>query len=735
MPIPAILLLTAVLLPLGAFVLLVFMGKRLGNPLSGYVATGFIAGSFICTILAMINWYGGGTAGGRDWGFDRGPINLPMHWLPIGTPARPAGIGQEIPGWLDVGIFVDSLTIAMFAMITLVATLVHIFSLGYMREDGRYPRFFAYLGLFCFSMLGLVLGGTLLHVLIFWELVGFCSYLLVGFWYEKKTANNAAVKAFVTNRVGDVGFLIGLGILFFYLGNATFPHLWIQLSRAGTGHSVTLPDGSVFTSGMLTLMGVGLFCGAIGKSAQFPLHVWLADAMEGPTPVSALIHAATMVAAGVYLLGRVFPMLTPDAKLFIAIIGAITLAVGAVVAVAQTDIKKVLAFSTMSQLGYMVLGMGVGSWVGSLFHLITHGFFKALLFLAAGSVIQAAHHEQEMPEFGGLVRKIPFTAAMFFVGVLAISGAGYGHFGLSGFYSKDMILAHAGAFAGLAVYLGHSKLYWALFVLPLLAAFVTPFYMMRCWMMTFWGKPRVAGLYEGAREQPVMWGTLVVLAVLAAISGRLMNVQEMIEGSLRENTRYCRLFDASFNGFETAWATAGDKSPDVRDVVETNTRDPLVAGHLLTQKYLGFWGFSGGLLLAFLIYARGLTGAEMFARLPVIRQLRGWLYNRMSFDELYFGLLVTGVTACSKLAGWFDRKVIDGLVNLAATATRRLASGLEAVDRHWIDGTVTGVGMLAEQFGATVRLPQTGRIRSYVTVVMVAVAFGIAGVVIVVLSH
>jgi len=390
-----------------------------------------------------------------------------MRWIPIGTPVHPGGVAQEIPGWLDVGIFIDSQTITIFAMVTLVATLVHIFSVGYMQEDGRYARFFAYLGLFCFAMLGLVLGSTLLHILIFWELVGFCSYLLIGFWYEKKTANNAAIKAFIANQIGDVGFLIGMGILFYQLGNVSLPHLWISLGRAGTGHSILQSDGTWFTSGWLTLMGIGLIFGTMGKSAQFPLHVWLADATEAPIPVSALVHAATMVAAGIYLLGRVFPILTPDAKMFVAVIGVVTLTMGALIAMAQTDIKKVLAFSTVSKLGNMMLGMGVDSWVGGLFHLMTHAFSNALLFLGAGSVIRAARHEQEMPEFGGLIRKIPVTAFMFLIGVLAISGAGYGRIGLAGYYSKDLILTHAGAFADLAIRFGHSRGYLLLFVIPI----------------------------------------------------------------------------------------------------------------------------------------------------------------------------------------------------------------------------------------------------------------------------
>src|SRR4051812_3404540 len=465
---PALLLAIATLLPLAAFAFLLFFGKRMGNPFAGYFGTAAIGGSFLCSVAATFFWLSSNHVG-------TSPILLPLKWIPVG-----AGVGQQHPGFLDLGIYVDSLTVLMFFMITLVATLVHLFSIGYMAEDKRYPRFFTYLALFCFSMLGLVIGGTILQLFVFWELVGLCSYLLIGFWYEKKSASNAAIKAFVVNRVGDFGFLIGFGILFYHIGNATLPDVWRLLGEAGLGlGDIQLPNGQIFYTTLLTIMGVGLFFGAVGKSAQFPLHVWLPDAMEGPTPVSALIHAATMVAAGVYLVGRIFPILTPDAKLFIAIIGCVTLTMAALIAVAQTDIKKVLAYSTLSQLGYMILAMGLGSWIGGLFHLITHAFFKALLFLGSGSVIHAAHHEQELPQYGGLIRKIPVTGVTFAIAVLAIAGTPF----FAGFYSKDMILAHAGAFSTLAANEGHSKWYWAFFILPTIIAYVTAFYMTRCWML------------------------------------------------------------------------------------------------------------------------------------------------------------------------------------------------------------------------------------------------------------
>ncbi len=647
---PAILLLTAVLLPLAAFVLLILMGRRFGNPLSGYVATGLMAASFVCTMLAMIDWYSGGPVTGRDWGFERGPINLPVHWIPIGTAAHSSGIAQETPGWLDVGIYIDSLTIAMFAMITLVATLVHIFSLGWMTDDEWYPRFFAYLGLFCFAMLALLIGGTLLNVVISWQLVAFASWLLIGFWNEKPIANSAVIQSFIIHRIGDVGLLIGLGILISHLGNLNLPQLWLLLSRAGTGHAIALPDGTIFSARMLTFAGIGIFCGAIAMGAQFPLHVWLADAIESPIPASALVCGGTLLAGGVYLLARLFPILTPDTKLLIAVIGVISLTLGAVMAVFQTDIKKVLAFTTMSQVGFMFLGIGIGSWVGALFHLITIGFFNTLLFLGAASVLQATRGERELPRLGGLMRKIPFTAVTFLIGILAMSGVGFVHFGFSGFYSRDMILTDTGAFAALGIRLGHSHAYWLLFALPVVATYLTSFSMMRVWMLTFWGKPRSPKLVESAGEFPMMWGVLIVLAVLSIIGGRWMNVREMVEGSLQECTGYCRQFDERFDGFETVWPTAVTE-----EALDTSPAGPLEAGRVLVDRYLGPAGFTCGILLAFGLYFRGISLAAALGRIPPIPWIRIWLLNQMYLDEVYLRLIAFPMRSTARWVAWLDR--------------------------------------------------------------------------------
>ena len=376
-----------------------------------------------------------------------------------GTFYEFARFGQDGELSIAIDYYIDGLTVLMFCMVTLIASCIHLFAIGYMSDEltddyedhfvhtsggghfhrpGRFYRFFAFLSLFCFSMLGLVIAGNIFMVFVFWELVGVCSYLLIGFYVERHSASTAANKAFIMNRVGDFGFLIGLMILFTYFGTFQFanpaeggePGLF-QMLRDSHGELAIADteDGKVvqlhtddgthrsIPYWLLVAAGLGIFGGCIGKSAQFPLQPWLPDAMEGPTPVSALVHSATMVAAGVYLAGRFYPMFTPEVLLVIAYIGCITLFIGATIAIVATDIKRVLAYSTISQLGYMMLGLGVGGWVAGLMHLITHAFFKSLMFLCSGSVIHGCHHEQEMTKMGGLYRKMPITAITMLIGV------------------------------------------------------------------------------------------------------------------------------------------------------------------------------------------------------------------------------------------------------------------------------------------------------------------------------
>ncbi|HEY1686539.1 MAG TPA: NADH-quinone oxidoreductase subunit L [Tepidisphaeraceae bacterium] len=706
MPTVATLLILATLLPLASAVLLLFFARRIGKPVSGYFATLFIMASFICSMLAMTQWLSAGEEVGSPWGAGKMPILKTFRWLPI-------GIGAHAHAFLRAGIYIDSLTIAMFSTITLVAVLVHIFSIRYMKSDMRFGRYFCYLSLFCFSMLALVLGSSVLHIFLFWELVGICSYLLIGFWYEKKEAQAAAIKAFVVNRIGDIGFLIGLGMLFCKVGSTDFPHLWMTLGNAGLGGEP-----------WLTLAGIGLFCGAIGKSAQFPLHVWLPDAMEGPTPVSALIHAATMVAAGVYLLARVFPILTPDAKLFIAIIGCLTLTFAALIAVVQSDIKKILAYSTISQLGYMIMAMGIGSWLGGVFHLITHAFFKSLLFLGAGSVIHSASHERELPQLGGLIRKLPVTAITFLVALLALAGTP----GFSGFYSKEMILGHAAAFS----LLGGTHGYWLFFILPVVVAYITPFYMMRCWMLCFWGKPRNREIYQGARESATFYLPLIVLAVLAVVGGSFLEARELLEKAPIEARNLCDSMQSSTANqttpalFQTAWTVDAGDNPQADALVER--------GEQLVHRYAE-WAFAAGIGLAMLIYFRGYAIAEMLVRFLPLRLIHTWLYRRMYFDELYFATFVALVAMICKLADIFDRHVIDGAVNFAAYLTRRLSSLSNLFDQYVIDGLVNSVAETAQNIGVAARMSQNGRIRAYVMALVGIVSLALAAMVIVMMGR
>ena len=430
---------------------------------SAAISVGAVAGSFLLTLLLV-------TAGGK--------LHPSVAWLAIE--------GLEI----DIGLQIDSLSKLMLCVVTGVGSLIHIFSLGYMKEDRDFSRYFAFLSLFIFSMLGIVLADNFVMMFIFWELVGVSSYLLIGFWFEKPSAADAAKKAFLTNRVGDFGFLIGILMVWAVMGSVNFDAIE---SKLATG-----------TAAITGLAGFLIFCGAMGKSAQAPLHVWLPDAMEGPTPVSALIHAATMVAAGVYMLCRVFFLIEGTwAMEAIAWIGGLTSLLAALMAVQQDDIKRILAYSTLSQLGYMVMAVGLGSPDAAMFHLTTHASFKALLFLGAGSVIVALHHEQDIWRMGGLRERMPKTYWTFLIATMALCGVPL----FSGFFSKEAILDTA---------LENSIL---LFLVAVFVALLTTFYMTRLFVVAFMGEPRSAQA-EHAKESPaVMTVPLLVLAVPSVIAG------------------------------------------------------------------------------------------------------------------------------------------------------------------------------------------------------------------------
>lgn len=624
-----LLLAAALLFPLGSFFLILLAGPRLGKHAAS-IATAAIGTacffSFVSLFGVWLPKHWPGDAGhheevthaqlapangslvvrGQDPAADHAPEAAHEHDVAAWKPYY-AGeyylLGQFGRLRLSISYYIDALTVCMFCMVTLIATLIHVYAMGYMHDElhditdklvtmsdgkplhrpGRFHRFFQYLSLFCFSMLGIVLSGSVAMVFVFWELVGICSYFLIGFYVERKSASTAANKAFIVNRVGDFGMIIGLMVLWSSLGTLSFGDIDLDGDGSTTGagekgifslvrpeegsHALRVPNGLVVLSArdkvaaivrdhapmddgvlkaaaqvhsateewrgegfgywLLVLAGIGIFCGCVGKSAQFPLHVWLPDAMEGPTPVSALVHSATMVAAGVYLVGRFYPVFAPEALLVIAVVGVITLFLAATIAITATDIKRVLAYSTVSQLGYMMLALGVGGWLAGMMHLITHAFFKSLLFMCSGSVIHAVH-TNEMTEMGGLRKKMPVTAYTMLVGCLAIAGISIPFIvGFSGYYSKDAILEQAYSFMGHNVsWLGGLFFYGAAG-----GAAITAFYMFRMWYLTFAGKPRNQSRYDHAHESPkAMYVPLIVLSVFA--TGVAWRPQEAIIGAI-----------------------------------------------------------------------------------------------------------------------------------------------------------------------------------------------------------
>jgi len=446
------------LLPLLSFVILIFFNRRL--PRRGdFVGVGILGSAF--AISAYIFW--SVIVQTYDPAFR---IAWDFTWIDLGNVH---GIG---PLQVRMGIVIDNLTAIMLAMVTLISLLVHLYSTGYMAGDKNYGRYFAFLGIFTFSMLGIVLSDNLFSIYIFWELVGLSSYLLIGFFFEKQSAADAQKKAFLVNRVGDIGMWLGILILYSQFHTFSFEQIYANLAAGKFAMS----------NAWLTAAGLLLFMGCVGKSAQFPLHIWLPDAMEGPTPVSALIHAATMVAAGVYFVARIFVLLTPDALHVIAFIGAFTAFMAATIAITQNDIKRVLAYSTVSQLGYMVLGLGVGAYSAALFHLVTHAFFKACLFLGSGAIIHAMHHEQDMRWMGGLRKNMPWTFATFTLATLALAGLPL----TSGFMSKDAILAGAIGFAQVE----GGGVFYLIPALGFFSAMLTAFYMGRQIWLVFFGESR-----------------------------------------------------------------------------------------------------------------------------------------------------------------------------------------------------------------------------------------------------
>jgi NADH-quinone oxidoreductase subunit L len=703
---------------LAFFAIILFANPK--KRLSSNIAIGAVILSWIMSWAVAISFF-------INPELTEAPIDLTVPWLPVGSHVFHAGVA------------VDAVTAGMLFMVGFVLTMIFIYSAGYMTFPGhldpkkypdaakegldpRYSRFFAYISLFATGMLGLVIADNLLMLFMFWELMGLCSYLLIGFWFDKSypdpkqiTPKAAGLKAFLTTRVGDVLFMMGLIFLFIHAGDLNFQAIFgnHEFLEELAASKVYLPIfGNVSWAGLIAML---IFWGSIGKSAQFPLHVWLPDAMEGPTPVSALIHAATMVSAGVYLIVRMSPLFAAAAHggssvmMFVAFIGAFTALFSATIALAQKDIKKVLAYSTISQLGYMVAALGIGAWVAAVIHLLIHAFFKALLFMGSGSVIHGVHHghehahhahghdahgheeyfdAQDMFNMGGLLKRMPITGWTFIIG-----GASLSAFPLitAGFWSKDEILAHA--WDG-----GHMAVFWTLAA----AAFLTAFYTFRQIFLTFVGEPRTEAAKHAPENVRAMTWPLVALAFFAIFGG----------------------FIAVPHDFPVVGAIASDFLAQLMEMQGEFY-------HLHVAPAAFNWLPAG---ISMLLALSGMfAGWLMYGRKPLKAgqpdPLRNWLgplydvlENKYYFDELYNFLFIQPAMKLASFAFTFDRCVIDKIVRTVAAFGAWLARSLRRwIDEGIIDRAVNFSGLVTQGFGSVLRLVQTGQAQNYLLIMLLSV--------------
>jgi NADH-quinone oxidoreductase subunit L len=618
------------LLPLAGFLITAVIGRRLGYE-AHWIPVGLVVVSWL---IAMVVSFAALT-GGEPFGEHGYGITF-LTWIPAGDFV------------VDVGLFVDNLTACLLIVVTTIGMLVHVYSIGYMGHDRGYWRFFAYLNLFMFSMLLLVLADNFLVLFVAWELVGLCSYLLIGFWKERRSAALAAKKAFIVNRVGDVGFALGIMLIFVSLGTLNIREV---IDRIGELDQTTI-----------LIIALLIFAGAMGKSAQFPLHVWLPDAMEGPTPVSALIHAATMVNAGVYLVARTNPIYAhaPSALVVVAAVGIFTSILAASIAMTQTDIKRVLAYSTLSQLGYMFAALGVGAFTAAIFHLMTHGFFKGLLFLGSGSVIHAVDDEQDMRKMGGLSRKIVITYVTMFIGSLAISGIPP----LAGFFSKDEILGES----------YKTGFYWV-WAIGLFVAGLTAFYMFRLMGLTFWGEWRgPRELWDRIHESPrIMTIPLILLAIPSVFLGLFLGLPL---GASRIQAWLQPVFEESvvlLGHEEGAYQLLGIDGALI------------LASVLIAVIGLSIaWWLFGVRIGSFSLRPKPATVQAITARLPFLYRAS---LNKWWFDDLNHLLFIVIGGRIAAAFWWFDRRVIDDTVN--------------------------DLGEAAVGAGRSLRRVQTGRVQNY----------------------
>ena len=704
------LVLIVLFVPLFSFALLLAFGRRL--PRKGdVIATGLMFANLALAVVVLVGTLNLPEAAPIP-GFPHEPSQASFTWVDFQSSITV--MERDIPLRIELGVLLDPLVAIMLVVVMLITALVHLFSIGYMKGDPKYHRYFAYLGIFAFSMLGIVVTNNLLMMYAAWELVGLSSYLLIGFWYEKPMPGYAGTKAFLVNRIGDIGMWTGILILFSSYGTFRFDEIFAYIAVG------ELPFGS---EAWLTAAGILIFMGAIGKSAQFPLHTWLPDAMEGPTPVSALIHAATMVAAGVYLVARTFPMMSGGALIVIASIGTITAFVAATIALVQNDIKKVLAYSTVSQLGYMVLALGVGAYTAAFFHLVTHAMFKACLFLGSGSVIHAMHdglhhvgdHDsdaQDIRNMGGLAKKMPVTFATFLVATLAISGVPI----FSGFLSKDEILAGAWAFGGL-----QGELTVLIPWIGFIVAAMTAFYMFRLVILTFLGESKRPDIFAHIHESPVtMKIPIIVLAVLSVwifysvnpFSGPAGWFVKTVETpvTVTGGNWYVFAHDAA-HGIETATAETHAGQDALAHATHEAHMPAMIASLLLA---------TAGIFLAFAMYSRKLLDPDRLA--AKLRPAHTFLLNKWYFDEIYEKwIVVPGLLALSRIMHWFDAHIVDGAVNGAAAVTRLQSRISGAFDRWVVDGFVNFVAYVVGFFGILLKKTQTGKIQAYIAFVLTGV--------------
>lgn len=637
-------ILLIILLPLAGFIMLGIYGRKYFKNTSGIIGTTLL---LISTALALYTAYGYFFEYGKIDGVYQKLIPLKYTWLQFSE-----GVS------IDMGIIIDPISVMMLVVVTFISLMVHIYSLGYMKGDERFPTYYAFLGLFTFSMLGLVISSNIFQIYIFWELVGASSFLLIGYYYDKPSAVAACKKAFIVTRFADVGFLIGILILSFYSGTLDFNILIERLTSAESAEFKTAIAASFMGMSALTWGLVLVFIGGAGKSAMFPLHIWLPDAMEGPTPVSALIHAATMVVAGVFLVARLFPVFAisaPDALSLVGYVGAISALIAAIIACTQTDIKRVLAYSTMSQIGYMMFALGVSKYGGenglgytaSMFHLFTHAMFKALLFLGAGAVIHYIH-SNEMKDMGGLRKYLPITHITFLIACLAIAGVPP----FAGFFSKEKIL--------LAAYQNNATIYW----IALITSGLTAFYMFRLYFSIFWNKApslleRAGGEVHGKHKSEggfAMMMPLVLLAVGAAVAG-FIPFGHFVSS---DGTRLDAHFDLMFSIAPVALGLAG--------------------------IFIAMW-----------MYKKQNARSDKFA--ASLSGLYKAAYHKFYIDEIYIFITQKIIfNLIAKPAAWFDKNVVDGLMNATSNATKDISETIKGfqsgkVQSYAIYFLVTAIGL------------------------------------------